>query len=86
MLMSFDHHPGLYMHHVHDLSGRAFVASALAKILVVIVTLVLAIVARYATMQWVQNKYDDERRANALGWIAFLLVLFIVGVAGLRFL
>jgi hypothetical protein len=73
-------------HHGHGFSGRAFEAHAFAKILVVLVTFILAVVARYVTTQWVQNEYDDERKANAAGWIAFLLTLLIVGVAGLKFL
>jgi hypothetical protein len=77
-----------HAHHLGHAAGmnRAFEFGAVARILVVLLAFTLAIVARYAVMQWAEREYGISGKANAAGWLAFFAVLIVVGLGGLRIL
>jgi hypothetical protein len=84
MFLAFGHNRGFhnYAHHAHGVN-RALELRSAAKILVMMLAVVLAIVARYIVLQWGEREYGDAVRANGLSWLVFILVLVIVGSAGL---
>jgi hypothetical protein len=86
--MPFGHHHGGFFHHGyrHGLGGRALAGHVFEFILVGVAALIVATVARYATLRWFETRRGDDRQASAVGWIVFLLALFVVGVLGLKLL
>jgi hypothetical protein len=79
-------HPAHFHHFGHHADGahRAFAFAAIAKILIIFFAFILAVVARYAVSQWALREYDDELKANAAGWLAFLAVLLALGIVALK--
>jgi hypothetical protein len=82
MLVAFGHSRSYYARHAGGLH-RAFEFRAVEKILIVLLAFVLAVVARYLAAQWAEKEYGNTPRANGIGWLAFFVVLIVVGLAGL---
>jgi ACR3 family arsenite efflux pump ArsB len=74
----FGHHAG------HGAAHSAFALEAIIRILILFVALVLGVIARYAVSQWALREYGDERKANALGWLALLAVILVLGTVALK--
>ena len=50
---------------------------------IVLLAFVIAVVVRYLAAQWAEKEYGNTPRANGIGWLAFFVVLIVVGLAGL---
>jgi hypothetical protein len=54
--------------------------------LLVFFAFILAVVARYAVMMWVEREFSDPGKANIAGWLAFFFVLVVIGFGGVKLL
>lgn len=72
------------VHHHGAGARRAFGAAGMEKVLLVFVAFIFAVVARYAVTMWAEREYGDPGRANLLGWLAFFIVLIVIGVGGVK--
>lgn len=77
--------------HMHTFSHHGgghgkFAAAAALKIVIILLAFILAVVARYAAIQWGMRRFDDELKANAAGWLAFFAVLIVIGIGGVELL
>lgn len=78
MWIPFVHHHGGFGGH------RGAIAVGMVKILIVFAAFVLAVIARYAATMWVERRYENSTQANMAGWLAFFVVLIVIGVGGVK--